>query len=50
MIPAGQWGTPAHVADAVAFLAAPQTSFISGEILTIDGGTWISRGTFGFMT
>ena len=50
MIPGGRWGTPDHVADAVAFLSAPQSSFISGEILTIDGATWLNRGTFGFMT
>jgi len=48
-IPGHKWGTPTQVADAVAFLAAAQSSFISGEILTIDGGTWINRGTFGFM-
>src|SRR6476661_8181286 len=49
MIPGGRWGTPAQVADAVAFLAAPQSSFITGEILTIDGGSWLNKGTFGFM-
>ena len=49
MIPGGRWGTPDQVADAVAFLSAPQTSFISGEILTIDGAMWLNRGTFGFM-
>jgi len=49
MIPGGRWGTPGQVADAVAFLTAPQSSFITGEILTIDGGTWLNRGTFGFM-
>lgn len=49
MIPGRKWGTPEQVADAVAFLAAPQSSFISGEIITIDGGSWINRGTFGFM-
>jgi NAD(P)-dependent dehydrogenase (short-subunit alcohol dehydrogenase family) len=49
MIPNHTWGTPEQVADAVAFLAAPQTAFITGEILTIDGGTWLNRGTFGFM-
>jgi NAD(P)-dependent dehydrogenase (short-subunit alcohol dehydrogenase family) len=50
MIPGGRWGTPDQVADAVAFLSAPQSAFISGEILTIDGATWLNRGTFGFMT
>jgi NAD(P)-dependent dehydrogenase (short-subunit alcohol dehydrogenase family) len=49
MIPNHTWGTPAQIADAVVFLAAPQTAFITGEILTIDGGAWINRGTFGFM-
>jgi len=49
LIPSGRWGTPEQVADAVAFLAAPQSSFITGEVLTIDGGSWINRGTFGFM-
>ena len=49
MIPGGRWGSPDQVADAVAFLSAPQTSFISGEILTIDGAMWLNRGTFGFM-
>jgi NAD(P)-dependent dehydrogenase (short-subunit alcohol dehydrogenase family) len=49
MIPAGKWGRPEDVADAVAFLAAPTTTFISGETLTLDGGTWMNRGTFGFL-
>lgn len=49
MIPNHTWGTPEQIADAVVFLAAPQTAFITGEILTIDGGKWLNRGTFGFM-
>jgi NAD(P)-dependent dehydrogenase (short-subunit alcohol dehydrogenase family) len=49
LIPGHKWGTPDQVADAVTFLVAPQTSFISGEILTIDGGSWINRGTFCFV-
>jgi NAD(P)-dependent dehydrogenase (short-subunit alcohol dehydrogenase family) len=49
MIPAGHWGAPDDVANAVAFLVAPASSFITGEVLTIDGGTWLGRGTFGFL-
>jgi len=49
MIPSGRWGRPEDVADAVAFLAAPGSGFITGEILTVDGGTWMNRGTFGFL-
>ena len=49
MVPSRRWGTPAEVADAVAFLAAPQSGFITGEILTVDGGSRLGGGTFGFI-
>src|SRR5215203_3430278 len=38
MVPAGRWGSADEVADAVAYLAAPQSGFITGEVLTVDGG------------
>jgi len=48
-VPLRRWGTPAEVADAVAFLAAPQSGFITGETLTIDGGARLTSGSFGFI-
>jgi NAD(P)-dependent dehydrogenase (short-subunit alcohol dehydrogenase family) len=48
-IPMKRWGRPEEVADAVAFLAAPQSGFITGEILTVDGGTWIGKGPYAFI-
>jgi 3-oxoacyl-[acyl-carrier protein] reductase len=36
-------GTPAEVAHAVAFLAAPAASFISGETIIVDGGTHLKE-------
>ncbi len=37
-IPVGGIGTPADIAQAVGFLAARSSSFITGQILKVDGG------------
>jgi NAD(P)-dependent dehydrogenase (short-subunit alcohol dehydrogenase family) len=37
-IPLGRPGSPQEVAHAALFLAAPESSYINGHILTVDGG------------
>lgn len=49
MVPLKRWGRPEEVADAVAYLVSPQAGYITGEILTIDGGAWLGRGPFEFV-
>jgi acetoacetyl-CoA reductase/3-oxoacyl-[acyl-carrier protein] reductase len=38
LIPAGRWGSAAEVAYAITFLLDDQASYITGAVLTVDGG------------
>jgi 3-oxoacyl-[acyl-carrier protein] reductase len=40
LIPMKRFGEPEEVADAVAFLAGPKASYITGEVLSINGGLY----------
>ncbi len=41
-IPAGRWGTPDDLKGAVVYLASAASDYVSGSILTVDGG-WMGR-------
>lgn len=38
VIPLGAPGTPVEIAQAVVYLASPQTAYMTGTVLTLDGG------------
>ena len=40
-IPLGHMGTAENVADAAAFLASDQASYITGQVLSVDGGMYM---------
>jgi len=39
-IPANRFGTPEEVADLVAFLASPKAGYITGNVISINGGLY----------
>jgi 3-oxoacyl-[acyl-carrier protein] reductase len=38
VIPLSSWGKAENIADAVVFLASPSASYITGQVLNVDGG------------
>lgn len=41
-IPAGRWGKPEDFKGAIVYLASAASAYVSGEVLTVDGG-WMGR-------
>jgi len=40
LIPANRFGLPEEVAHAVGFLASPESAYITGQVLSINGGLY----------
>jgi NAD(P)-dependent dehydrogenase (short-subunit alcohol dehydrogenase family) len=43
-VPLGRFGTAEEIADSVRFLAGPRSSYITGQVLAVDGGQWLGKG------
>lgn len=41
-IPAGRWGKPEDFKGVVVFLASQASSYVSGDVICVDGG-WMGR-------
>ena len=41
-IPAARWGQPQDIAGAALYLACPASNYVTGTVLTVDGG-WMGR-------
>jgi NAD(P)-dependent dehydrogenase (short-subunit alcohol dehydrogenase family) len=46
-VPRGRIGEPGEVAHAAAYLVSDFADFITGEVLVLDGGQSLGKGTFG---
>ena len=41
-IPAGRWGDPSDIGDAVVFLLSKASNYMHGAVVPVDGG-WLAR-------
>ena len=41
-IPLGRFGTPEEIATAFTYLASPSSSYVTGQVLSIDGGLYMA--------
>jgi len=44
-VPLGRFGTPSEIAEAVRFLAGAKASYVTGQVLAVDGGQWLGRSS-----
>jgi NAD(P)-dependent dehydrogenase (short-subunit alcohol dehydrogenase family) len=45
-IPAGRFGREEEVANLCAYLVSDYADFVTGEVVTLDGGAWLEKGMF----
>ena len=48
-VPLRRFGREEEVAHACAYLVSDYSGYVTGEVLTVDGGAWLEKGMFAFM-
>jgi NAD(P)-dependent dehydrogenase (short-subunit alcohol dehydrogenase family) len=48
-VPLGRFGEQRELADLAVFLLAPGSGYVNGDVVTIDGGEWLSGGEFNWL-
>jgi len=43
-VPLRRFGTAEEIAESVRFLVSPRASYITGQVLAVDGGQWLGSG------
>jgi NAD(P)-dependent dehydrogenase (short-subunit alcohol dehydrogenase family) len=46
-IPLGRFANLREISDAALYLLSDHASYVTGEVLTLDGGAWLGRGVLG---
>jgi NAD(P)-dependent dehydrogenase (short-subunit alcohol dehydrogenase family) len=46
-VPLGRFGREEEVAWACSYLASDYAAYVTGAVLTLDGGAWLEKGMFG---
>jgi NAD(P)-dependent dehydrogenase (short-subunit alcohol dehydrogenase family) len=46
-VPLRRFGTEEEIRNLSAYLVSDHAAYITGEVVTIDGGAWLEKGMFG---